>query len=439
MAEEFDVVIVGARCAGSPLAALLAKRGLSVAVVEQATFPRGTLSSHIFETDALAFLDRLGLTERLRETGAPFADRVAFRLEDLYLDVQWPQRPGDVGGLASVRRERLDPLLANAAREAGAEVRMATKVTGLIEEEDRVVGVRVESEGSGGALRAALVVGADGRDSTVAKLSGARKYNVNPNQRALYWGYFEGADMGSEPTFVSHRWDNRFVLAMPTDDGLYEVLVWPEMSDLDRFGRDLDAVFRDQVESCAPVAEAVAGARRVGKLVGAVRWEGFFREASGPGWVLVGDAGHFKDPAPGRGIGDAFLQADALAPAIAAGLDGSGKGIDAAMKKWGRWRDREFAEHYWLATDLGKSGAVPAVLGEIVRGLVERDEVDNFLEFLNHRVKPSKVVTPPRLLGAVGRLMGKRAGERGAILREVAGLTADEAHRRWLNRRPAYV
>jgi flavin-dependent dehydrogenase len=316
---------------------------------------------------------------------------------------------------------------------------MTTKVTGLVEEGGRVAGVRIASENGEGELRAALVVGADGRDSTVAKLSGARKYNVNPNQRALYWGYFEGADMGSEPTFVSHRWEDRFILAMPTDSGLYEVLVWPEMSDLDRFDRDLDVVFRDQVESCAPVAEATSGASRVGKLFGAVRWEGFFREASGPGWVLIGDAGHFKDPAPGRGIGDAFLQADALAPAIVAGLDGSGMGIDAAMKKWGRWRDGEFAEHYWLATDLGKSGAVPVILGEIVRGLIEHDEVDKFLELLNHRVKPSEVVTPPRLIGAIGRLMRRRAGERGAILREVAGLTADEAHRRWLNHRPAYV
>src|SRR5439155_22050861 len=131
------------------------------------------------------------------------------------------------------------------------------------------------------------------------------------------------------------------------------VLVWPELADADRFRGDLEALFEDQLRSCEPVASAVAGARRVGKLFGAVRWEGFFREASGPGWVLVGDAGHFKDPAPGRGIGDAFIQAEKLASTIVAVLNESDQVLDAALRRWGRWRDKEFGEHYWFANDLG--------------------------------------------------------------------------------------
>src|ERR671934_1985756 len=100
MAEQYDVVIVGARCAGSPLAALLARRGVRVALVEQATFPRDTLSSHIFEADALAFLDRLGVTQELRGTGAPFSERMDLRVEDVHGPaLEWPLKPGDVGGL----------------------------------------------------------------------------------------------------------------------------------------------------------------------------------------------------------------------------------------------------------------------------------------------------------------------------------------------------
>jgi flavin-dependent dehydrogenase len=328
---RFDVIVVGARCAGSPLAALLARQGAAVAVVEQATFPRDTLSTHLFEADALTFLDRLGLTERLWETGAPFMNRIDNRTEDVRWAVDWPQRRGDIGGIVSIRRHVLDPLLAQAAEESGAEVRMATKVTGLIEEAGRVAGVRVFGESGEGELRARLVVGADGRNSTVARLSGARKYNVVPNQRADYWAYFEGADMGPEPTFVFHRWADRMILGNPTDSGLYQVQVLPELSQLDRFRHDLEAQFMEHARSCEPVAAALTGARRVGKFLGMVRWEGFFREASGPGWVLTGDAGHFKDPAPGRGIGDAFLQADALAPRIVEGLGGSERELDGAM------------------------------------------------------------------------------------------------------------
>lgn len=439
MAGNFDVVIVGARCAGASLATLLARQGLEVAVVEQATLPSDTLSSHVFEADALAFLDRLGLTDQLRAAEAPLIERAELRMEGTTMSVSLPKQPGDVGGATSVRRHLLDPMLARAAEEAGASVRMATKAVGLLTEAGRVSGVRVESGGREEELRAALVVGADGRTSSVAKLVEARKYNVCPNQRVAYWGYFEGVDPEAEPTFRFHRWGDRFVLSLPTDSGLYQVATWPERSELERFGSDREALFRDQVERCAPIADVVAGATRVGKLLGAVKWEGFFREASGPGWVLAGDAGHFKDPAPGRGIGDAFMQADALAPAILSGLGGSPADLDKALSRWGRWRDKEFAEHYWLANDLGKAGTLPVALTEVVAHLYEKDRIDRFLEVLNHRAKPSQAVTPALLAGAVARLLVSGAGGRAAMLRETGSLGLEQAQRLWLNRFPRYA
>jgi len=438
MRASADVIVVGARCAGSPLAALLARQGVDVVVVEQATFPRDTLSTHLFEADALAFLDRLGVSDRLRQTGAPFMRRVANRTEDVHWTVEWPQIAGDIGGIASVRRHVLDPILAEAAEDAGAEVRMATKVIGLLEDAGRVVGVRVAGESGEGDLRARLVVGADGRNSTVARLSGARKYNVTPNERADYWAYFEGADMGPEPTFVFHRWEDRMVVANPTDSGLYQVQVLPELREVDGFRRDLEARFTDHAMSCEPVAAALEGAGRVGKFLGMVRWQGFFRDASGPGWVLAGDAGHFKDPAPGRGIGDAFLQADALAPAIVEGLGRSDPGLDRAMTRWGRWRNREFADYYWFGCDMGAAGPLPAVLPEIVRGLDARGKADRVLEVTSHRTVPSAILMP-RLPGAVARLLARRRGKRISILRELGTLMTRDLRRRWLNRRPAYV
>src|SRR3954469_13312575 len=166
MADRYDVVIVGGRCAGSPLAALLAARGVSVAVVEQAAFPREVMCSHGFEADALAFLDRLGVSDRLRAAGARFVLRVDGRSEDVRWRVNWPQRPGDVGGIASVRRSVLDEILVDAARAAGATVLMGAKVTELVREGGRVCGVRLGER----ELRSRLVVGADGRRSTVARL-----------------------------------------------------------------------------------------------------------------------------------------------------------------------------------------------------------------------------------------------------------------------------
>ncbi len=406
----YDVLIVGARCAGSPLAALLAARGVSVAVLEQATFPREVMCSHGFEADALAFLDRLGVTDRLRAAGARFVRRVDGRSEDVNWRVSWPQQPGDIGGIASVRRSVLDEILVDAAREAGATVRMDAKVTDLLRERGRVCGVRIGEE----ELRARLVVGADGRRSTVAKLAGARRYNVVPNQRAIYWAHFENTTEAPDPVFIYHRWADKLVISCPADGGLRVVIVLPELAQIDAFRQDLEPSFMAHALACEPVARVLEGATRADKIVGVVRWEGYFRDASGPGWVLVGDAGHFKDPAPGRGIGDAFGQVDELAPRLASALAGSDEALDAQMAEWGRWRDEQSAERYWFAVDLGAAGPLPAVFPEMLRALNDRGKAGQVLEVTSNRAQPSKVLTPPRLFAATGRLLARPGTDRRA-------------------------
>ncbi len=201
----------------------------------------------------------------------------------------------------------------------------------------------------------------------------------------------------------------------------------------------MEGSFAEYVHSCEPVAQALRSARRVGKIFGMLRWEGFFREASGPGWVLAGDAGHFKDPTPGQGIQDAFRQVDALAPAIAGALDGSGEDLDRALADWAHWRDRDAAGHYWLATDMGRAGAMPTVFPEMQKRLLEQGKIDTVIDLFTHRSHPSQVITPPRLLGATGRLLLRPGCERGNLLREVGALIRTDVHRKRLNRRPAYV
>jgi 2-polyprenyl-6-methoxyphenol hydroxylase-like FAD-dependent oxidoreductase len=439
MDPDYDVVVVGARCAGSPLAALLARRGVKVAVLERATFPKDTLSTHIFQAHALAFLDRLGVIDQIVGTGAPYSNVIDTRQGDLRFTHAFAMQPGDPGAAISVRRPLLDPILANAAAEAGADVNMATTVTDLIQEDGRVCGVLARHDGTDEELRARLVVGADGRNSTVAKLVGARKYNVTPCERFAYWSFFENGHWNEDAPFVFHRWDNRLVIGCPSDSGLYQVIVIPELDELPRFRDDLEGSFMEYANSCEPVAEAIAEARRVGKIFGIVRWEGFFREAAGRGWVLAGDAGYFKDPTPGQGIGDAFLQVDRLAPVIASGLRGTDEDLDRALEGWWRWRDKDTAEHYWFATDLGKGGQLPMPVPEIARQLLKKGQIDGFFNLLAHRERPKKVMTAPRLLGATGRLLVRRGCDRRALLRDVGGLIADGARHDRLTRKPQYV
>jgi len=267
MSESFDVIVVGARCAGSPLATLLARQGLSVGVVERATFPRDTLSSHVFQAPGINLLARLGVLDRVQDTGATCVRQLDFRQDQAAVRTTYPMRPGDAGGFMSVRRVQLDPILADAAAAAGAEVMMATDVVGLVGD-GRVSGVRVMSGGVERALSARLVVGADGRNSTIAKLTGARKYHVVPSERFAYWGFFEGVDDASEPEVVFHHWDGRVVIACPSDSGLYQVILVPAASFLADFRADREAAFMDHARACTPVARKLEGAQRVASCSG---------------------------------------------------------------------------------------------------------------------------------------------------------------------------
>jgi 2-polyprenyl-6-methoxyphenol hydroxylase-like FAD-dependent oxidoreductase len=146
--------------------------------------------------------------------------------------------------------DRFDVIVVGArCAGAGAEVMMASNVNGLVRDGRRVVGVKATHRGQERELRARLVVGSDGRNSTVAELVGARKYNVTPGERFGYWGFFADANPGPEPVLLYHRWEGRFVIAMPTDGGLYEVVVLPDPRFLPKFKHDREAAFLEHARA----------------------------------------------------------------------------------------------------------------------------------------------------------------------------------------------
>jgi 2-polyprenyl-6-methoxyphenol hydroxylase-like FAD-dependent oxidoreductase len=423
--KRFDVVVVGARCAGSPLATMLARQGLSVCLLDRAQFPSETPSTHMIQPCGVEFLDRLCVLDTISAAGAIPLDRITI-VNDLVRIETTADGMFDQPALC-MRRVTLDALLVEAAREAGVDVRTGSRVTRLVMDDGRVAGVETE----GGPVHARLVVGADGRHSTMASLVGAEEYHVSPPGRIAAWAYFDGvADMEGRARLG--RIGELAYLAGPTDGDLYMAALTTSFANQAEFHADRDANFTAGIRAWPELADVVGGGRRVGPIRVLTKWHGYFRQSAGPGWVLVGDAGHFKDPTPGQGISDAFRQAEKLAEAI---VDGFGNtDIESATQQWWHWRDKDAYEMYWFARDMGAPGVSSPLNTRMLRDIaVEPEAIRMFLRVLNHEIRPSELMTTPRLLRTAARALLDKPGQIGTTLIEIvtaARLNARRARQR---------
>ena len=305
MNTAYDAIIVGARCAGSPTAMLLARKGYRVLLIDRATFPSDTVSTHVIHPIGAAALARWGLRDRLAATGCPPIDTYAFDFGPFTLSGS----PGTAAAPVAycARRTVLDKLLVDAAAEAGAEVREGFTVEEVMVENGVVVGIKGRSRG-GDSLRerARLVIGADGRHSLVAQAVQPDQYNERPPLLAAYYTYWSGLPMDGR--FETYIRAHRGFAAAPTHDGLtLTVGGWP-YAEFEANKKDIEGHFMKMFELSPEFAARIGKAKRVAPFAGAVVTN-FFRKPYGPGWALVGDAGYNKDPITAQGITDAFRDA----------------------------------------------------------------------------------------------------------------------------------
>jgi flavin-dependent dehydrogenase len=309
---EFDAIVVGARCAGSPTAMLLAGKGYNVLVVDKATFPSDTISTHLVHPPGVAALKDWGLLDRLLATGCPGIDTYSFDFGAVTIS----GAPGtDEAPLAyAPRRTVLDKLLVDAAAEAGADVREGFAVDDLIIEDGRVTGIRGHGKGEAPLeLRARVVVGADGHHSLIARLAGAEQYNVKPPLQVSYYTYVSGLPMDGR--YEVHLRPGRGFGAWPTNDDLTVVIGgWPRR-ELVENRKDIEGNFLATLEIVPEFAVRFRAATRETRFVGQ-SLENFMRKAFGAGWALVGDAGYTKDFITALGISDAFRDAELCATAL---------------------------------------------------------------------------------------------------------------------------
>lgn len=340
-AKSYDVIVVGARCAGSPTAMLLARKGYRVLLVDRATFPSDTVSTHVVHPRAVAALERWGLLGRVAATGCPPIQTYAYDFGDFALE----GAPGTQASPVAYcpRRTVLDKILLDAAAEAGVEVREGFSVDEVMIEDGRVIGVRGSSTaGRNIEEHARVVIGADGRNSVVAEAARAARYDERPALIAIYYAHWSGLPLhGRFETYVRPM---RSFAAVATNDDLTIIMAGWQLSEHAAAKRDIEGYFRGVIEQSAPFADRVRAAKRETRFAGATT-PNFFRGPFGPGWALVGDAGFIKDPITGQGILDAFRDAECCATAVDEALSGR-RTYEAAMQDYQRDRDADVQAMY---------------------------------------------------------------------------------------------
>jgi len=396
----YDAIVVGARCAGSPTAMLLARKGYRVLLVDKASFPSDTISTHIVWPHGAEIMDRWGLLDRLAATRCPpIALNMTFDIGPFALKGGVTDANRGRGGFCP-RRTVLDKILVDAAVESGAELREGFVVESLVWADHHVVGLKGRSR-KGGSVeeRARIVIGADGAHSLVAKAVGAVEYDVKPALSTFYYSYYSGFEAEDIEQYVRAY---QGAACFPTNDGLTLIAaVWPS-EKFQEVRSDIEGHVKKVHESTPGVAERLRRARREEDWVGTAGVPNYFRKPYGPGWALVGDAGYEKDPITAQGISDAFIDAEALSEALAAGFSET-RPLGEALADYQSSRDRRAKPMYDFTCELATLGPPPPPMPQLFAALRDnRDATNQFYSALTGALPLPQFMNPENL----GRILG---------------------------------
>jgi flavin-dependent dehydrogenase len=389
--SSYDVIVVGARCAGAPTAMLLARKGYEVLVVDRASFPSDTISTHLVHAPGVAALRRWGLLEEA-VAGCPPIETYAFDFGPFTIS-------GMPGTAYGPRRTVLDKVLVDAAATAGAEVRERFTVSEVLVEDGRVTGIRGHGEGGRSVTeRARVVVGADGLHSLVARAVRPEQYHEKPRLLCGYYAYWSGLPADGFETY--DRPDRAFA-AWPTNDDLTLVIGgWPFREFAANRG-DIEGNYLATLGTVPEFADRLRGARRESRIVG-MAVPNYFRKPYGPGWALVGDAGYNKDFITAQGIQDAFRDAELCATALHQAFSGA-RPFDTAMRAYQSARDEEVLPMYEFTAGLASLEPPPPEMQQLLAAVSgDQEAMDGFARVTAGVTSPAEFFSDEN----VGRILG---------------------------------
>jgi flavin-dependent dehydrogenase len=390
MAEEYDVIVVGARCAGAPTAMLLAQQGYRTLVVDRSAFGSDTLSTHVIHPPGVAALARWGLLDDVVATGCPPIGRYSFDFGPF--TIAGTSHPVDgISTAYAPRRTVLDKILVDAAARAGAEVREQFTVQDVVTDDGAVVGILGHDANGRTVLeRSRVVIGADGRSSLVAKTIRPAQYNEKPVLMWPYYAYWSGLPTDGFETVVR---PDRGWAAAPTNDDLTMVVVgWPN-KEAAAYKSDVEANYLRTFEHAPEFAERMRAAKRETRFAGG-GVPNFFRRPYGTGWALVGDAGYNRDPITAQGISDAFRDAELCASALDETFRGE-RSFDDAMSTYQQTRDAAVLPMYEFTTQIATLEPPPMELQQLLGAMPGNHEaMDAFVSVNAGTMSPAEFFAP---------------------------------------------
>jgi 2-polyprenyl-6-methoxyphenol hydroxylase-like FAD-dependent oxidoreductase len=397
MKQEYDVIVVGARVAGSSLAYELSRRGFQVLLLDKSTFPSDVFSTHNFFGNSLAMLRKMGVLDRLLETGAPLYRRAVVQFEDVVIDGRFPKADGEADCLC-IRRTDLDRILfEHASMQPNVAAMEGVRVTNVLRDGGRVTGVAgVTRSGEKKQFSARLVVGADGRRSTIRSLVQARCKMRVPTDFASYVGYFRNYRQDGDIHAELYKLRSNISIIFPTNDQLYVVgLMFPLEDEewMQRFKANPERAMVELIKlefAGTPLAERIGGAVLAGRVKGLHGYDNDWYEGMGEGWALVGDALSFKDPAVGQGMPDALYGANLLAGVLERFEDWNRHWADMG-EEYQRLMDEKMMFHFQLACQFTKNYPFPPGQLALYRLIAARPEAASaFLGTYNKAVRPEE-------------------------------------------------
>ena len=392
----YDAIVIGARCAGASTAMLLARKGYKVLLVDRASFPSDVPRGHFIHKHGPRRLHRWGLLDRVVATGCPAVRSITMDLDDFPLVGRDLMSEGLAAGYGP-RRSELDKVLLDAAVEAGAELREGFVVEDFATDGGRVVGIRGREKRGGAVTRelAQITIGADGRNSRLARTVRAPVYEATPSLACWYFSYW--GDIPDTEGLEIYLKQRSVIFAFPTNQGLFAIFIGWSIQEFHAVRSDIEGRFMTVIDRVPALAERVRNGQREERFYGTADVPNFLRRPYGAGWALVGDAGCHKDPYMALGICDALRDAELLADAVDEGLSGRCL-LDEALAGYERLRNEATLEEYKQNLQLARLQPPPDDLLQLRAALRDNEEQTNrFFMAREGMIAPETFFNPENL------------------------------------------